>query len=167
VATSPFIAADLVIQGGALTAGRRESDIRQIVKRQLVLSSEYYVSEVKLATPIGATNNLRDSWDFAYDDQEQSSTIGPRAEYALPVELGRKPGRGIPLVPLTLWVKRKLGVSNPRQARSIAYLISRKAKRVGIKGQYFAGDTFDAALPVINANFISPIGALIVKSLGG
>lgn len=162
-----IISATLVTEGILLSQGRAISDLRQVVKKQLTLASEFYVSEVKQKTPVGVFNNLRDSWDYRYDDQEQQSTIAPRAEYALAVELGRKPGKGIPIEPLTLWVRRKIGVSGERKAKSIAFLISRKAKRQGIKGQHFAGDTFTAVLPVLNNTFISPIGALVVKALGG
>ena len=166
MAADPFIIANLVTQGIALTGGRRESDIRQMVKRQLILASEFYVSEVKLKTPVGATNYLRDSWDYGYSDQEQTSTIAPRAEYAIPVELGRK-AAPVPIEPLTLWVRRKLGVSDAKQARGIAFAISRKKRTTPTPGQNFASETFAAVLPAINSNFIAPIGALVVRALGG
>lgn len=162
-----FIVANLVTQGLALTNGRRESDIRQITKKQLSLASEFLVSEGRLATEVGATNYLRDSWDWGYDDAEQESRVGPRAEYAIVLEKGRKPGKGIPIEPLTLWVKRKIGVSDERAARSMAFAISRKAKRRGIAPKPFVEPMFTAALPAINSAFISPLGALLVKALGG
>lgn len=161
-----FIVANLVTQGLALTNGRRESDIRRETKKQLVLASGFLISEFRLAGPEDK-GYLRDSWDLKYDDEEQESRIGPRAQYAYNIEFGRKPGKGIPLEPLTLWVRRKVGVSDERAARSMAFAISRKAKRQGLAPKPFIEPTFIAALPAINSAFISPLGALLVKALGG
>ena len=45
------------------------------------------------------------------------------------IEHGRRPAP-IPLGPLADWVRRKLGVSDPKVARGIAFAISRKASKV-------------------------------------
>ncbi len=52
------------------------------------------------------------------------------------IEFGRRPGKGVPLEPLADWVQRKLGVSDAKKARSIAYTISKKHKEEGRKGLY-------------------------------
>lgn len=166
MAADPFIVANLVTQGIALTGGRRESDIRQMVKRQLLLASEFYITEVKLAGPEDK-GYMRGGWDAKYEDQEQLVRIGNIAEYTYNLEKGRKPGKGIPLVPLTLWVRRKIGVKDERKARSIAFCISRKAKLKGLAAKPFVLPTLNAVLPAINNTFISPLGALLVKALGG
>lgn len=44
------------------------------------------------------------------------------------IEEGRR-AAGIPIEPLAQWVRRKLGCRNPKRARSIAFLISRAAKK--------------------------------------
>lgn len=52
------------------------------------------------------------------------------------IEEGRRPGVGIPIEPLAEWVRRKLGVQDPAQARGIAFAISMKQKKQGRPGLY-------------------------------
>ncbi len=51
--------------------------------------------------------------------------------YGLPVELGRKPGKFPPPAPIQLWVRRKLGISDDRQVRVVAFLVARAIARRG------------------------------------
>lgn len=162
-----FIDVDVNLDGSIFSAGRRESDVNKAIQRQFTLAAEFFISEVRLATPVGATNNLRDSWDFGYIKSSQRVVIAPRSEYAMAVEMGRRPGKWIPIEPLQLWVKRKLGVDNEREAKSIAFAISRKAKMSGIRGKFFVSKTFEATLPTIQSAFISPLGNMIVRALRG
>jgi hypothetical protein len=50
------------------------------------------------------------------------------------IELGRRPGKGIPIDPLAEWVRRKLGCQDPDQARAIAAAISFHARKHGRAG---------------------------------
>jgi hypothetical protein len=63
--------------------------------------------------------------------------------YALPVELGSRP-HFPPIAPIALWVRRKLGISDEREARSVAFLIARKISRVGTKPREFFKRGFEA-----------------------
>lgn len=55
------------------------------------------------------------------------------------IELGRRPGKGIPTAPLADWVRRKLGESDPERAKRIAIAISFKQKRDGRPGLHVLG----------------------------
>lgn len=55
------------------------------------------------------------------------SHANPRVKAGV-VELGRR-AAWIPIEPLSEWVRRKFNVQDPSEARSIAWLISRKASR--------------------------------------
>jgi len=62
--------------------------------------------------------------------------------YAMAMERGRAPGKGVPPGTLNLWVRRKLGITDEKEVRSVAYLISRSIKRHGIKGRHFMYNAF-------------------------
>lgn len=55
------------------------------------------------------------------------------------IEVGRRPGVGIPIGPLQDWVRRKLGVKDPDEARGIAIRISWQAKHHGRPGLHVLG----------------------------
>ena len=64
------------------------------------------------------------------------------------------------------WVRRILGVSDQKKARGIAFAISRKKKRQRTPGQHFAEETFDSNINSLNQNFLNPVGAEIVRTIG-
>lgn len=161
------IRADLVLTGTGMTRGRRDGEVHRVVKRQLVAGGLYLEGEVARATPFGVTGKMRRGWQSTYvkrGSQASEVLVSNATEYVLPVELGRRPGTFIPLKPLQLWARRKLGADEGR-AWGIARKISRKAKRSGIKGQRFAEKTFDESIDVLNRNFLFPVGAQLVKVL--
>lgn len=55
------------------------------------------------------------------------------------IELGRRPGKGIPIPPLQDWVRRKLGIKDPDEAKGIAIRISWQAKHHGRPGLHVLG----------------------------
>lgn len=58
--------------------------------------------------------------------------VGDPVPYGEVIELGRRPGKRRPPVdPLIPWVRSKLGISDDKEARGIAYVI---AKRIGASG---------------------------------
>lgn len=58
--------------------------------------------------------------------------VGDPVPYGEVIEKGRRPGRRRPPIePLIPWVRSKLGVSDEKEARGIAYVI---AKRIGASG---------------------------------
>ena len=67
--------------------------------------------------------------------------VGQSKRHFLPVEMGRRPGKGISArgqQSVATWGRRKLGLS-PKEAKSFAYLLSRKYKREGRAATGFAG----------------------------
>jgi hypothetical protein len=97
-------------------------------------------------TPVGATGNLFGGVfaEFHQDGPVMHEVIGvhpPADVYAGPVETGTGPHFPPPSA-LLLWVQKKLGITNEKQALSAAYAIARTIARRGTKG---AG-MFDEAL---------------------
>jgi len=85
--------------------------------------------------------------------------------YALPVELGSRP-HWPPIAPIALWVRRKLGISDEREARSVAFLIARKISRVGSKPRLFFKRGFDSGKGRC-VSFFHTANARIVSRLTG
>lgn len=98
--------------------------------------------EIVRATPVGIGGELQRSWSFnAATRDNPIATVGSSSQYLLPVELGRKPGKGISAEGQTsvqLWARRKLQLS-PAEAKGFAYLLSEKYKREGRPAQGFMG----------------------------
>jgi hypothetical protein len=86
--------------------------------------------------------------------------------YAMAVEHGRKPGKQPPTQSLMLWVRRKLGISDEKQARSVAFLVARKIGQRGTKGAFMFRRGLQATTTRINARF-SQARDRIVQRLGG
>ena len=72
--------------------------------------------------------------------------------HALPVETGAKP-HWPPAAALEGWVKRKLGISDPREAKSVAFLVARAIARRGTKAVEMFARGFTAAEPRVRARF--------------
>lgn len=91
------------------------------------------------------------------------------AEYGKWVDQGRKRGKGIPSKPLEKWIKKKpikirdletgsfVKQTNAR-VKSLAFLISRNAKRNGIKPTNFISDPFNEELPVFAQQLAEALG---------
>ncbi len=69
------------------------------------------------------------------------STSSPAVKAGV-IEYGRRPGKGIPSEPLMQWVRIRLGISDPKLQRSLAYLISRKAKHQGRPGLHIVESAY-------------------------
>lgn len=81
------------------------------------------------------TGDYANSWRWEVTDEGAMVYASPNPPIkAGVIELGRRPGKGIPLDPLADWVRRKLGVKDPKKARSIAFAISVVQKRQGRPG---------------------------------
>jgi hypothetical protein len=93
--------------------------------------------EVKIRTPIGATKLLRGSiFAEPRGNPVREVVVGSTSIYAPVVEAGRNPGKFPPRAPLELWVRRKLGIAEPKQIKSVAFLIARKIAKQGFKGAF-------------------------------
>jgi len=73
--------------------------------------------------------------------------------YGEVVEKGRAAGKGIPIDELTVWVQRKLGITDPEMVRRISIIISTRAKRYGIKGVHMFENAFNENLGKIEVIF--------------
>lgn len=76
---------------------------------------------------------------------EVIGTVGTALRYAIPVEIGRRPGqRQPPLAPLADWAVQKLGVSHA-EAAGVAFAIARKIGKRGTEGAHMFRDGARAA----------------------
>lgn len=155
--------AEVSQQGKAWNPSQVTQEMRRAYKLHLLRAGLIFQGEVVPRTPFGVTGKLRRGWVTEMEN-DASCVVYNSEEYALPVELGRKPGKGIPLKPLRLWARRVLGLTEERDINSVAFLISRKAKLQGLEGQFFARDSFRDATPAMNAE-LQKMGASIVKGL--
>lgn len=85
--------------------------------------------------------------------------------YGLPVELGAVPHFPPPAA-LEGWVKRKLGISDAREVKSVAFLVARAIARRGTKAWEMFQRGFAAAKPRVEARF-QQAGKRIVDRLAG
>ncbi len=93
--------------------------------------------EVKIRTPLGATKLLRGSiFSEPRGNPVREVVVGSTSIYAPMVEVGRNPGKFPPRAPLELWVRRKLGIADPKEIKSVAFLVARKISREGFKGAF-------------------------------
>lgn len=99
------------------------------------------IEELRKATPVGATVELREGWQYRVKDD--GYVIYNSKKYAKAVEKGRKPAPIPVRKPLIDWVWAKLNPSSESQARSMAFGISRNAQKNGIPGQDFAKHTLE------------------------
>jgi hypothetical protein len=89
--------------------------------------------------------------------------------YASAVEHGTRP-HFPPLGPIELWVRRKLGIPEGRQSRSVAFLVARAISRRGTKAVQFFKRGWDSSEGQVRARFRDAqarIVARIVARLGG
>lgn len=94
---------------------------------------------IKLATPIGVTGVARGS--IGHEIRRGvglergvriRAELGSPAKHVEVLERGRTPGRRRPPVEaLELWVRRRLGIRNRKEARGVAFVIARS---IGAKG---------------------------------
>jgi hypothetical protein len=118
-----------------------ERDLESLVDGLNEISSRLNGELVK-ATPSGIGGRLRRSWAWSPATKKNpQATVGTNSSYFLPLELGRKPGKGISVEGqkgVALWARRKLSL-NQSQATSFAFNLSQKYKREGRPAVGFLG----------------------------
>lgn len=63
--------------------------------------------------------------------------VGTPLEYGEVREHGRRPGKAMPPVdPITLWVRSVLGITDPKEARSVGFAVARKIAIEGFEGAH-------------------------------
>ena len=72
-------------------------------------------------------------------------TIVYPALYADVIEFGRHPGTMPPVKPLIKWVQRKLGITNIKKARNVAWAIATEIKKRGLEGIMFLDQSVEQA----------------------
>jgi len=138
--------ARLKVFGRLLTRSNLISGVRNRVNKALADSAETMLKDLRDATPVGATGQLRDGWFVKPLPRNLQVFIRNSARspsgfpYLLPTELGRR-AAPVPIPPLDAWVQAKFGVSPP-ESTSIAFAISRKKARSRTPGQHFVEKTF-------------------------
>lgn len=102
-------------------------------------------ADVKRGTPVGATTFLRGSIFSAVRGTGLNlhGVVASNSVYAEPVELGSAP-HWPPPGPIELWVQRVLGVSDAKEIRRTAYVISRKISKTGTAARHMFRNAFQA-----------------------
>lgn len=93
-------------------------------------------AELEANSPEGASGELKAGWDVIATKRrgnslEVQATILNRAPEAQFRIAGRGPGKFPPALPIEDWVEEKLGISDIKQKRSVAFLIRRKIAKQG------------------------------------
>jgi hypothetical protein len=97
------------------------------------------------------TGQYKRAWKF--QELSDGGKLFNDTPYAPIIEYGRRPGKGISQIgqiAVANWARRRLGVDYA-QAKGIAFCISRKYKRVGLKGRYVLRDSLPEIENAINA----------------
>jgi hypothetical protein len=84
--------------------------------------------------------------------------------YAGVIERGRRPGTGVSRegqFALATWVKRRMGIADPKKAKGIAFLIARKIKARGLRARFVMGRVFKQ----MQAAVIDEINEFILEAL--
>lgn len=105
---------------------------------QAVLALVMRETSRKKALNIGTYKN---AWKAVRVDAV-SWRVANATPYAAVIEYGRRPGKGVPIGPLRLWVIRKLQEPEATADR-VAMLISRRIKRRGLPARRVLSDVVD------------------------
>ena len=120
------------------------------------------------ASPVGVAALLKGGWSVKPATlRNPQSVITQKQGYFLPVEMGRKPGKGINQEGQTsviLWAKRVLGLSET-EGKSLAFRLSEKYKKFGRRAKGFAGlaNPGDTAPTNFDPENILPVEGGLIK----
>lgn len=128
------------------TRGKDPSQYYLLNKRYVLASINAelatLLSELVQATPVGVSSFLKQGWSQQFATEARPVAIlSQNQAYFLPVELGRRPGKGISVEgqeDVMDWSKRVLGLDYAEQ-KSFAFNLSRKYQKFGRPAQGFAG----------------------------
>jgi hypothetical protein len=145
----------------------RERFDREISAELVELSSigqRLVVSE----TPRGATGQGRGSiiTELRGRPGRREGVVATSVFYLPIVERGRRPGRRPPVQALVLWVVRKLGITDEKRARSVAFLIARKIGRRGTEPASMFLKAARRLQPIAQQRW-QALGARLARQLGG
>ena len=143
--------------------------VREELERAMTQATLYLERETKERTPVGVGGGggLRGSIHsrvslgvFAVE-----GVVGSPLTYAPAVELGSKP-HFPPIEPLQDWVKAKLGITDEKESRSVAYAIATVKSRSSTLGQRMFGRALDEGRTTVMRMF-QGARERIVARMGG
>jgi len=128
-----------------------ERRIERAVEAELALFGQEVVADV-----VDYINEPHGGWRIAMDGTLANSvisetdidrgvvsvSIGPTALHGIFRHYGTRP-HWAPIDPLKYWVKKKLGVSEPKDVDAIAYRVQRKIAKHGTEGDPFLSEPFN------------------------
>ena len=135
-----------------------EELVPSVVEAQLLLERE-----IRELTPTSGAGTLRDSIGALPVEISATSVrgeVGTALSYAQPVETGSKPHMP-PVEPIAEWVRRKLGIKDEAEAKSIAFGIARKIAKSGSKGAFM----FREGLAASQAQILEILGDGVERAL--
>lgn len=136
---------------GALLKGNAPDIVQRNLESAVTKTTMLLYREVAMRTPQGVSGASGLMGSIKSDVLQKGTTavkgvVATNSKYGEVVEKGRSAGKGIPIDQLTRWVQVKLGISDPEIIRKVSIIISKRAKKYGIKGVHM----FENAL---NANY--------------
>lgn len=156
-----------VAQKGVTPEQYYKQKIKDLVS---VLNEEALLLESQLVqdTPSGVSGRLRQGWTMKpATENKPTAIVGQSSQYFLPVEMGRKPGKGISekgQKSVTRWAKLVMGL-NPKEAKSFAFNLSMKYKNQGRPAVGFVGLATPGTIPTNSQVPDNPIpGSLLEES---
>lgn len=131
----------LLLTGPLFERGARESRVRREIDAELTELGAMGQRMVVANTPRGVAGGGGGLWgsittELRGEPLRREMRVFSSLFYAPIREAGRLPGKRPPTEALVLWVVRKLGIRDRRQARAVAFVIARKIGRVGYEGAF-------------------------------
>lgn len=157
--------------GPLFATGATLAAIGRTVDAMLLRVGLFGHKRVQTRTPVGwhgAATGLRGSifHELIGTPIRRGVLITHGKDYGDVVEVGRRPGRRPPIVPITLWVRGKLGVTDPKASRALAFYVQ---KKIALRG-YAGHRMFARSFPAIKAEFqreAATLTADVAKILNG
>lgn len=146
---------------------RAPNVVREELLAAMTEADALLLREVKERTP--TAHGLLRSSEYGVERVNELGVegfVGSPLNYAEPVDLGTRP-HFPPVEALIDWVKVKLGISDEKQARGVAFLIARKISRVGTKGVGMFEQGFAAVEPQIRTIFGAAADRIAARVVGG
>lgn len=147
--------------------GQASKVVDEEMRRALNAGVLHLKGAIQPETPVGVTGALRAGVQTSITG-EATSLVGrvfDPVSYAMPVESGSRP-HFPPVGPLQLWVRRKLGITDEREVRSVAFLVARAISRRGTPAVQMFRRSFDAHRDRV-LGFFEQANARIVARLAG
>jgi len=122
------------------------SEFQNLLKDKVIELGEQIFTDSQnniISQEIVDEGSLLNSGKFLVNDD--SVEIRYDVLYAESIEFGRNPGSMPPVSKIQSWVKRKLGVTNDKEAKRIAFVIARDIKLNGTEPRPFLSPAVEKA----------------------